>query len=104
MTHRGPFQPLLFCDSVILWKFPLPSCTFFCEPFPPRTHRFCSVTGAAPALVGQWAGVGGRLRGCSRAAAGPQLSLPPCKLRRRKSLGCTWWQRWLSACCRDHDR
>ena len=23
MTHRGPFQPLLFCDSVILYVFSL---------------------------------------------------------------------------------
>jgi len=24
MIHRGPFQPLPFCDSVILWWMPLP--------------------------------------------------------------------------------
>jgi len=28
MTHRGPFQPLLFCDSVIQTTIP----THFCKP------------------------------------------------------------------------
>jgi len=32
MTHRGPFQPLLFCDSVILyWNVCSRICQEFCQ-------------------------------------------------------------------------
>ena len=40
MTHRGPFQPLLFCDSVIL------PAVFFFKQIPSRKvdpNRFYSV-------------------------------------------------------------
>jgi len=39
MTHRGPFQPLLFCDSVILFRVPhLGGC---CRR--KDTHAVCGV-------------------------------------------------------------
>ena len=36
MTHRGPFQPLLFCDSVILRRGAIDACTLCCHAPPVR--------------------------------------------------------------------
>ena len=39
MTHRGPFQPLLFCDSVIC-----PSAHSDCLIYPPEWTTFFTFT------------------------------------------------------------
>jgi len=41
MTHRGPFQPLLFWDSVILWRKPREE-----EPKKGSKHSYSSERGS----------------------------------------------------------
>jgi len=48
MTHRGPFQPLLFCDSVIMFATGLELGFEGCRNVPPETgiQKGCASEGA----------------------------------------------------------
>jgi len=68
MTHRGPFQPLLFCDSVGWWVGTTVSC--------PVRRVVAGVPSAPPAPQGNAAGLSSLAAGCTQRDAKAYRNIP----------------------------